>query len=389
MDDRQQTTDHSKKTWSMVYGLWSSRYWHDFFYRNIVTDNRRHRLLKLCLLFISFLVIIGQNILLFMYSKNLLKKRKLSSKVISIGGITLGGAGKTPVVELVVNMLIKKGKRVAVLSRGYGRARECEMKLVSNGKKILCDVKEAGDEPYLLAKNLKDTVVFAGKNRYETGKIAEEKLNIDTVVLDDGFQHWRLHRDVNIVVINASSPFGNGYVFPRGNLREPYKCLKRADCFILTKIDMIKNAEEKEIIKKKLIEINDSAQIIETIHKPAYLENIVGEEHLDIKSIKGEEVIALSSLGDPISFENTLEHVGAKIVERIRYPDHYWYTKDDIDNIQASQKALNAKFIITTQKDAVRLQSVETYYNTSLLVLRIEVEIISGSDRLEKLINAI
>ncbi|MFH1904097.1 MAG: tetraacyldisaccharide 4'-kinase [bacterium] len=370
----------------MVYGSWSGRYWNDFFYKNIVSDNKRHRLLKLFLLFISFLVIIVQNILLFMYSMNLLKKRKLSSKVISIGGITLGGVGKTPVVELLVNMLIKKGKKVAVLSRGYRRVEDSDIKLVSNGKEILCNVEEAGDEPYLLAKNLKSTVVFAGKNRYETGKIAEEKLNIDTVVLDDGFQHWRLHRDINIVVINASNPFGNGYIFPRGNLREPYKCLKRADYFIITKTDMIKDAG---IIEKRLLDINSSAQVITTIHKPVCLEHVAGEEHLDIECIKGEKVIALSSLGDPASFENILEHVGAKIVERLRYPDHYWYSKEDMYNIQARQKTLNAKFIITTQKDAVRLQRVETYYNTSLLVLRIEVEIISGSDKLEKLINAI
>ena len=341
--------------------------------------------MKLCLLFISFLVTIGQNILLFIYSKNLLKKRKLSSKVISIGGITLGGVGKTPVVELLVNMLIKKGEKVAVLSRGYGRVEESDIKLVSNGKEILCNVEEAGDEPYLLAKNLKSTVIFAGKNRYETGRISEEKFNIDTVVLDDGFQHWRLHRDINIVVINASNPFGNGYVFPRGNLREPYKCLKRADCFIITKTDMIKDAG---IIEKRLLDINSSAQVITCIHKPVCLENIAGEEQLDIECIKSEKVIALSSLGDPVSFENTLEHVGAEIVERIRYPDHYWYTKDDIDNIQARQKVLNAKFIIITQKDAVRLQMVETQNLASLRVLRIEVEIISGKDRLEKLINA-
>ncbi len=362
-----------------------SKFWHDFFYRNVVSDDRRHRLLKLSLLFISFLVIIVQNILLFMYSKNLLKKKKLSSKVISIGGITLGGVGKTPVVEFLVNMLTKKGKKVAVLSRGYKRFGESDIKLVSNGKEILCNVEEAGDEPYLLAKNLKDTVVFAGKNRYETGKIAEEKFNVDTVVLDDGFQHWRLHRDINIVVINASSPFGNGYIFPRGNLREPYKCLKRADCFIITKIDMIKDVG---IIKKRLLDINSSAQVITTIHKPTCLENIVGKEQSDIKCIEGEKIIALSSLGDPISFENTLEQAGAKIVGNLRYPDHHWYSKGDIDNIQARQKALNAKFVITTQKDAVRLQRVETYY-TSLLVLRIEVEIISGSDKLKELINAI
>ncbi|MCK4401488.1 tetraacyldisaccharide 4'-kinase [bacterium] len=353
-----------------------------------MSDNRRHRLLKLCLLFISFLVITGQNILLFMYSRNLLKKRKLSSRVISVGGITLGGVGKTPVVELLVNMLIKKGKKVAVLSRGYRRVEESEIKLVSNGKEILCDVEEAGDEPYLLAKNLKNTVVFAGKNRYKTGKIAEESFNIDTVVLDDGFQHWRLHRDINIVVINASSPFGNGYIFPRGNLREPYKRLKRADCFIITKTDMIKD-DNLENIKRKLLEINDSAQVITTIHKPVCLENIAGEEQMDIECIKGEKVIALSSLGDPVSFENTLEHVGAKIVEKLRYPDHHWYTEDDIDNIQARQKALNAKFIITTQKDAVRLQMIETQDVASLRVLRIGIEIISGSDRLEKLINAV
>ncbi len=365
-----------------------NKFCHDFFYRNIVSDNKRYKLLKLCLLFISFLVTIGQNILLFMYSKNLLKKRKLSSRVISIGGITLGGVGKTPVVELLVNMLTKnkKGGKVAVLSRGYGRDRESDIKLVSDGKEILCNVEEAGDEPYLLAKNLKDTVVFAGKNRYETGKIAEEKFNIDTVVLDDGFQHWRLHRDINIVVINASSPFGNGYVFPRGNLREPYKCLKRADCFIITKTDMIKNIE---IIKKRLLAINSSAQVITTIHRPVCLEHIAGDEQLDIECIKGKKIIALSSLGDPVSFENTLEYIGAEIVEKLRYPDHHWYSEDDIDNIQARQKALNAKFIITTQKDAVRLQRVETQDFASLRVLRIEVEIISGSDRLEKLFNAI
>ena len=363
-----------------------NKYLHDFFYRNVVSDNRRHRLLKLCLLFISFLAIIGQNILLFMYSKNLLKKRKLSSKVISIGGITLGGVGKTPIVELLVNMLIKKGRKVAVLSRGYGRDKESDIKLVSNGKEILCNVEEAGDEPYLLAKNLKNTVVFAGKNKYETGKIAEESFRIDTVVLDDGFQHWRLHRGVNIVVINASSPFGNGYVFPRGNLREPYKHLKRADCFIITKADMIKDAG---IIEKRLLDINGSAQVITTIHKPVCLENIAGEEQLDIECIKGEKVIALSSLGDPVSFENTLEHVGAEIIEKLRYPDHHWYTEDDMDNIQARQKALNAKFIITTQKDAVRLQMVETQNLASLRVLKIEIGIISGNDRLEKLIEAV
>ncbi|MDO9465620.1 MAG: tetraacyldisaccharide 4'-kinase [bacterium] len=385
MDDRSQTTDRSERLWSMVYGPWSGRYWHDFFYRNIVSDNRRHSLLKLCLFFISFLVIIGQSMLLFMYSMNLLKKRKLSSKVISIGGITLGGVGKTPVVELLVNMLIKKGKKVAVLSRGYRRVGESDIKLVSNGKEILCNVEKAGDEPYLLAKNLKSTVVFVGKNRYETGKIAEEKFNVDIVVLDDGFQHWRLHRDINIVVINASSPFGNGYVFPRGNLREPYKCLKRADCFIITKIDMIKDTE---IIKKRLLDINSSAQVITTIHKPVCFKSIAGEEQLDIECIKGEKVIALSSLGDPVSFENTLEHVGAKIVEKLRYPDHYWYAKKDIDNIQARQKALNVKFIITTQKDAVRLQRLNIK-NLEILVLRIEVGIISGIDRLKKLINAI
>lgn len=363
-----------------------NKFWHDFFYRNVVSDNKRHRLLKLCLLFISFLVIFGQNILLFMYSKNILKKKKLFSKVISIGGVTFGGVGKTPIVELIVNMLIEKGKKIVVLSRGYGRGGESDIKLVSDGKEILCDVKEAGDEPYLLAKNLKSTVVFVGKNRYKTGKIAEESFHTDTVVLDDGFQHWRLHRDINIVVINASSPFGNGYVFPRGNLREPYKCLKRADCFIITKADMIKDAG---IIKKRLLDVNRSAQIVTTIHKPVCLENIAGEEQLDIECIKGKKIIALSSLGDPISFENTLEQVGAKIVEKLRYPDHYWYSKEDMDNILARQKALNVKFIITTQKDAVRLQRVETQDVASLRVLRIEVEIISGSDKLEKLINAI
>ncbi len=300
----------------------------------------------------------------------------------------MGGAGKTPVVELVVNMLIKKGKKVAVLSRGYKRVRESDIKLVSNGKEILCNVEAAGDESYLLAKNLKDAVVFVGRNRYETGKIAGDSFHIDTVVLDDGFQHWRLHRDISIVVINASSPFGNGYVFPRGNLREPYKCLKRADCFIITKTDMIKD-DNLEKIKRKLLEINDSAQIIETVYRSVCLENIAGEKQIDIECIKGEKVIALSSLGDPVSFENTLEHIGAKIVELARYPDHYWYTKEDMDNIQERRQELDAKFIITTQKDAVRLQRVETQDFASLRVLRIEIEIISGKDRLEKLINAV
>jgi tetraacyldisaccharide-1-P 4'-kinase len=148
---------------------------------------------------------------------------------------------------------------------------------------------------------------------------------------------------------------------------------------------MIKDAG---IIEKKLLDINNSAQVITTIHKPVCLENIAGEEQMDIECIKGEKVIALSSLGDPVSFENTLEYVGAKIVEKLRHPDHYWYTEDDIDNIQTRQKALRAKFIITTQKDAVRLQPVETQDVASLRVLRIEVKVISGQDKLEKLINA-
>jgi len=302
------------------------------------------------------------------------KKKKLTKPVISVGNITLGGTGKTPVCAFLARELMLAGKRAAVLSRGYGRKTR-GMLIVSDGDKILAGVQEAGDEPSWMARHLPGLIVIAGKNRFKTGAIAIEKFGTDIVILDDGFQRRdALARNLEIVVVNAGDPFGNRRLFPAGNLREPLKCLKYADVFILTHCDEAETGE----LKRELAEKNPGVLIVETRHKPCRLILAKTGQNLGLEFLRDKRIVALSSIGNPCSFEHNLEKLGCRTVERVRYPDHYAYSISDMEMIQTIADEAEAG-VVTTEKDMVRLQG-----NPEWLVLGVEIEILAGAEEFKK-----
>ncbi len=343
-------------------------------------------LLRAVLTILSGVYFLLTGLLLFLYRCRLLKRKKLPGYTISVGNITVGGTGKTPAVEMLAKELQKRNCKVAILSRGYKRVHSpqsivhSKMGIVSDGTKTLMPVREAGDEPYLLAGNLPGVAVIVGKDRFSSGKYALDNLGVDTLVLDDGYQHWPLERDLDIVVIDSTNPFGNGHLLPRGRLREPLKNLRRGNLFLLTRVDQ---ADDLEGLRERLGKINPGAKIVETVHHPDRLLELRTGEQRELSLLAGKRVLALSSIGHPESFERTLTSLGALLVEKIRFPDHHWYKDNELKEIGGEALRKEAELIVTTEKDAVRIppgtaSPVEIFY------LKIRLRIVRGEGILEE-----
>jgi tetraacyldisaccharide 4'-kinase len=332
-----------------------------------------------------FLLILSRGYLLllrihsFLYRCRILRSKKLRVRVISVGNITLGGTGKTLAVLNISKILRKQGYKVAILTRGYGGSGE-GLRVMSKGGEVLLGKEKCGDEPYLLAKNLRDVAILVNRNRVKAANFAISSLQSDTLVLDDGFQYRALARDLDIVLINCRKPFGNGKLFPLGSLREPLESLERANVFLLTKINQSRGKEE---IISRLRKINPQAKIIESIYLPLDLIDLHGSAH-PLDTVKGRNVLALSGIADHQFFENMLLDVGANIVRRIRYPDHYSYKKEDVERISEVASSEEIDFIVTTEKDGVRLEGLEI--KESILCLRVELKIVKGLKDWEALI---
>jgi tetraacyldisaccharide 4'-kinase len=299
-----------------------------------------------------------------LYEAGLLCRRSLPCLTISVGNITVGGTGKTPFVEALASSLHKRGRRVAILSRGYksknspgaaerGRA---ATRIVSNGEKIFLNALHAGDEPYLLAKNLKGVAVLVDKDRFRAGQVAISDIGADTLILDDGFQHLSLKRDLDIVLIDCTNPFGNGRLLPRGILREPLRALRRADCFVLTKATGV----DTEPLRARLRELKPQAQIIETIHQPLYFEGLFSGQREELNFIRGKPVHVLSAIARPDSFEEAVERLGGQIGRRVRFSDHHRFTEQEIEEILQRAYTERAEAVVTTQKDAVRIPTPQS-----------------------------
>lgn len=286
-----------------------------------------------------------------------IKPCRLNCKVISVGNITLGGTGKTSLVELICFYLKERGKKVAVLTRGYKGRPEA-----------------AADEPYMLQQKLKDVLVIVDADRIKAGKRAITDFGMDTLVLDDGFQQWRLHKDLEIVTIDATNPFGNKHMIPRGILREPIRSLKRADIFVLTKTNL---TGEAKTLKDFLGSINPAAEVFESIHRPIGLYNIDNpKDLLNPESFKGKAVALFCGIGDPDSFEKVIAKLGSRIGLVLKFPDHHDYTQEDLQDIIRRSQESNIDTIITTEKDASRLRSFKLLrLGLKLFVLRIVIEI--------------
>lgn len=326
---------------------------------------------------------------------SLRKKRKLCSSVISVGNIVLGGTGKTPAVELLARMLKNMGRRVAILSRGYGRKpakSSMSLGVVSDGREVLLGTEEGGDEPQLLARNLPGVAVLVGRDRFLAGSYAIDNLGTDAVILDDGYQYSALERDLDIVTIDTGRPFGNGYVFPRGTLREPRHGLKRADIFLLTRVEKDFSLGD---LKKELRSINPEAPMVESMHSPVCLQNIVTGKRIEVDSLDGKRILALSSIGYPQSFEKTLRELGAIIEHSFRFADHHRYSSGEIAGIIDVAREKGIDMIITTQKDGMRLEKFGHLFSKTLrgainvLQLIIELKIVRGGEILESRLRSV
>lgn len=352
-------------------------------------------LVRLFLYGLSCLYCALVRISLSLYRFKLLRTEYLPCKVISLGNITVGGTGKTPTAQALAAAIRDAGYKVAILNRGYRAKSRDRVGLVSDGKKIHMTAEEAGDEAYLLAKNLPGVPVLIGKRRDVTGRYAVKKFGVDVVILDDGYQHWRLYRDIDIVLVDVTNTFGNNHVLPRGTLREPLKNLQRAHAFLLTKVDQT-DSSAKEKLKRFLCRINPRAVITESVHDPKYLYHLEQWFNRGVESLRkepdiiGRQLLTFCGIGNPKSFENTLVGMGAICTSSIRYPDHHQYTLEDMHHIMQEALTHQVDYIVTTEKDAVKIPPGfirDVDWPVPMLILGIEVKMTEGNEELMQLIR--
>ena len=343
---------------------------------------------------LSVLYEIGVRLKLYLYEKEVLAKARLNCCVISIGNITVGGTGKTPTAQKVAVMIQDMGYRVVILNRGYRSHWEQDIGVVSDGKKIFMTAYEAGDEAYLMAKTLPGIPVVIGKERAITGNFAVDKLEAQVIIMDDGYQHWQLYRDLDVVLVDTLNMFGNGSLLPRGTLREPLKNLDRAGLFLLTKSDQ-SSSISRDTLCDTLHKYNPQAPIIESMHRPCNYVEIadwykgIKTQRLPLEELKGQSVMVFSAIGNPSSFEQTLTKEGLNILEAIRYPDHHDYGMVEMQYIMDRAVNKKVKALVTTAKDAVKIPTEFIYFEREvpLYVLNMEIQITSGQEEFQKAIS--
>jgi tetraacyldisaccharide 4'-kinase len=363
------------------------------FILQVILEERRDRaagFARVILLALSKVFLLAVKLRRFLYDVRLLRDSTLGVQVIAIGNLTVGGTGKTPVVEKFARELQNQGRTVAILSRGYRskpppltkrlldrllfRSDTTPPRVVSDGRSLLLDSETAGDEPYMLASNLKDVVVLVDKDRVKSGRYAIERFGCDTLLLDDGFQYWKLAgRRRDIVLIDCQAPFGNEYLLPRGTLREPGSHLSRASTIFITKSD-----GNTSTLRNRIARLNPSAGIIECIHHPLYLEDLFTGDQQGLTFLQGRKVAALSGIAQPESFENSLIKLGAELVYSKRFADHHRFTQQEVLNVVNRSKKRQAAAIITTQKDAVRFPKIDRR-DLPILFMRVEIKIVKGA----------
>lgn len=301
------------------------------------------------------------------YRAGALRSRSLPVRVVSVGNMTVGGTGKTPTVLHLVERYQERGMRPAVLSRGYGRPDEAAVLVVADGRADPLGPDVAGDEPAMLANRLRTVPVVVGRDRYQAGLLAIERFGPDLVVLDDGFQHFRLKRDLDIVLVDGVDPFGNGKLFPAGILREPLSALKRAQVIVITRSDRAADLEGL----KRTIRAFSNALIVSGTYRPIDLVDVATGKVRQLDVLQGASVLAFAGIARPDSLENVLASLGADITSFRSYPDHHRYTRADL-KVLLDEAARTASLLVTTEKDGVKLKGLAT---AGIWMLRIGLEI--------------
>jgi tetraacyldisaccharide 4'-kinase len=318
-----------------------------------------------------------------LYGAGLLPVARAAAPVVSIGNLAAGGAGKTPAALAVAARLVGRGRRVALLSRGYGAARS-DARLVSDGSRILLGAAEGGDEPVLAALRLPGLAVLCGPRRAELAARAVADLGADALVLDDGFQHRALARDLDVVVLDASNPFGNGHLLPRGPNREPRAALRRAGLAWLSRVDQA-HPNALPALRALLREATGRAPV-ESRHAPVDVVDGRLARGLGLGALRGRRVMLLSGLARPGGFRRTVEGLGAEIAAERAFPDHHRFTAAELDEVFRAADAARCERVVTTEKDAVRL-APEVAADPRLVAVRIEAELVAGADALDEALD--
>ncbi|MCI0665128.1 MAG: tetraacyldisaccharide 4'-kinase [Acidobacteria bacterium] len=313
---------------------------------------------------------LGVRARLALYENKIFKINRLSAPVISIGNLTVGGTGKTPCVAFIALLLRDASHDVAILSRGYKRESEGLIE-VSNEKEILRGPRESGDEPYLLANSCPGVRVVVDRDRYQAGRWLAERGSVSVFILDDGFQHLQLARDLNLLLIDAGEPLEEAELVPLGRLREPLAGMRRADAVIVTRSDQ---AFDRRSLERTITKYSRRAiPIIYAYHEITNLRRLDNQENWDISSFSNEKVAALSCIARPERFIEDLRRLGMRLVFRRDFPDHHRYNRQEFDETVEAALAAGAHAVITTEKDAANL-SVEILKSSRLPVFAAKME---------------
>lgn len=318
------------------------------------------------------------------YDRGWLSQRRLPCRVVSIGNLTVGGTGKTPVTIAVTEALLAAGHRVAVLSRGYRRRSRRPRALVSDGRTILMGPEEAGDEPFLIAQRCPGAVVAVGSNRYELGLWVLAQGSIDCVVLDDGFQHRALYRDVDLLLVDATDQHGLRALVPAGRLREPVSGAARATAVLVTRVEsradaqpvlsLIQQALAREV---KPILIRFTTQGFVDAHKGTAV---------PLDTLRGQRAVIFSGVGNAGAFRTSVLRQGLIVVDEVVFPDHHAYTTSDLNRIRTRVERVGAPVLVTTEKDAVKLRSFPLL-STPVWAMRLDTQILEGEERLKHVLS--
>jgi tetraacyldisaccharide 4'-kinase len=286
----------------------------------------------------------------------------------------VGGTGKTPTAVMLAGMLKDRGWKPAVLSRGYGSGKTGHTGVVSNGREILMGPIEAGDEPVLIAQKLPDVPVIVGADRFRAGRLAVDRFGSDVLILDDGFQHRRLARDIDIVLLDGERPFGNGFLLPRGGIREPHRALRRADALILTSGEGTGNIPLEEI---------PPIPVFESRRRPVDLVRGREDDNFHLDDLKGEKICAFSGIANPDGFRKMLEPLCGEVVSFLPLPDHHRYTVEDVAYIKKVCRDSGADLMVTTEKDGIKLTRFPDFFG-DVWRLRIAMEVVSSVSAFEE-----
>jgi tetraacyldisaccharide 4'-kinase len=337
---------------SYIRDLWQGR-------RSGVAD----RLLQIVLKFVALLYRCSMGLRARCYRYGLLKTHTLPRPVISVGNITVGGTGKTPVTAWIARHLLQQGLRVAVLSRGYGGTLEGQTAIVSDGEKLLLTPDQSGDEPYLLASTVPGLMVVIGSDRYRAGTLAMEKATPDVFLLDDGYQHLRLHRDLNLLLLDCSKPFGNGQLLPAGPLRESISALQRADLILYTRCST--TTKPAHLLKK--------LPFCLTSHHITSFHRLDTGDDISLESLHTARVAAFAGIADPEGFFTSLRLAGIQLQETLPLADHEPYGHATAASLEKLALQTGAAWLLTTEKDGVKLLDKQSSWSSKVVIARLEL----------------